>query len=104
MTDQTIEHKVEELKTVRKFEASVFEVSKELNDHYRGLMYDGGAQQRGFAVDIHDRSAVPKAHKWYAAGVEAAYLALKDSPDVPEYVKAGLASYAGLIHGLENKL
>ena len=103
MADKTITQKLEELEAVRRFEAKIFEVSKELNNFYQRLMYNGGAQQRGFAVDIHDRSAIPKAHRWYSAGVEAAYLAVKDRPDVPEDVKTGLASYAGRVHGIFEK-
>ncbi len=81
-----------------------------LNGHYQELRYEGVADSRGFGVDgllhslrLNDDTST-FAHRWYSAGVEAAYLAVKDRPDVPQDVKQGLASYAGLVHSIEKKL
>lgn len=81
------------------------DITEKLNDHYQGLRFEGIADSRGFGVDKLLHSTRPNddatifAHRWYSAGVEAAYLAVKDRSDVPDDVKHGLASYAGLVHG-----
>lgn len=77
-----------------------------LNKQHQWLRYEGMADYRGFGVDrllhrknLNNDDVSIFAHRWYSAGVEAAYLAVKDRSDVPEDIKHGLASYAGLVHG-----
>ncbi len=76
-----------------------------LKEQYQWLRFEGGADNKGFGVDGLLHSMRPNddtstfAHRWYEAGVEAAYRAVKNRPDVPEDIKHGLASYTGLVHG-----
>ncbi len=79
-------------------------VSAVINDHYQSLMYQGGAVQRGLGLqEGKSGEDIRLVHGWFSAGVEAAYKAIQDRSDVPEDVKWGLASYAGLVHGLKIK-
>ncbi len=84
------------------------DITEKLNERYQELRYLGGADIKGFGVDklLHSTrlndDASTFAHRWYSAGVEAAYLAVKNRPDVPEDVKQGLAAGAGLPVNIDN--